>query len=327
VPDSQATHVLPRPWPQGAGWPASLMEAWSGGYWDSRRRELGVIGGGHGDGALNLVIAFGTETLAWRRVTEPSPAWPAPSEDLVSTNPDGTPVARHTYGGLAYAPALDRIWMFSGSNWYIGRPDALPWLLDPETRTWQRRAAAPRGGFDVSAAWDPVRGEVVYKLIAGVYAHDPVKDTHRVLHTPWESLEAEHAGSVDPVARYFYAIGHRQMFRVPLDHRAPRRLEFVKPAGDTEILAAYQPGFVYDPDGQRFIAWSGGADVYTFDLRAPAPAWKRQTLAGPRPREANPRGTFGRFQYIGDGLVIVVTATDRNVFVGRLAPVTRDPAR
>src|SRR5581483_9270914 len=100
-PSSQMQTVAPNPAPSGSV--AAVMNAWSGGVYDTDRDQLVVWGGGHTDYAGNEVYAFGPlgGTPTWRRLTNPS----NPPADSTPRGSDGRPVSRHTYNLLAYMPA------------------------------------------------------------------------------------------------------------------------------------------------------------------------------------------------------------------------------
>ncbi len=87
-----------------------LMAAWSGGVFDTKRDRLIIWGGGHNDYGGNELYAFDVNLLRWLRLTEPTPN-PNRCQEV---NSDGTPVARHTYNGLAYIANGDRCFAFGG---------------------------------------------------------------------------------------------------------------------------------------------------------------------------------------------------------------------
>src|SRR6516225_3263064 len=72
-PNSHLSSVVPSPAP--AGDPANIMNAWSGGVYDTDREQLIIWGGGHSDYSGNEVYSFGPLTSAtptWQRLTDPS---------------------------------------------------------------------------------------------------------------------------------------------------------------------------------------------------------------------------------------------------------------
>ena len=106
VPNSQIASVPPG---------GNVIAPWSGGAFDTKRNQLIVWGGGHGDYAGNEIYAFSLDTLQWTRLTEPSSI-----KDVKGCEPmmpDGQPTSRHTYNGLDYIESEDKIIAAGGFIW------------------------------------------------------------------------------------------------------------------------------------------------------------------------------------------------------------------
>ena len=75
-----------------------------------------------------------------------------------------------------------------------------------------------------------------------------------------------------------------------------------------------RPGFIYADAHDRFFAWGGGRDVYTFD---PATAqWNRFAASGDDPGLQQRWGTYGRFRYSPSrGVFVLVNDVNQNVFI------------
>ena len=104
APNSQLLDVTPSPVPPGVTGVASIMDAWSGGAYDTQRDRLIVWGGGHTDYSGNELYVFDIETLTWTRLTDPT-------YDVGGGAPyynDGSPRSRHSYDYLQYLPTIDR---------------------------------------------------------------------------------------------------------------------------------------------------------------------------------------------------------------------------
>ena len=90
--------------------------------------------------------------------------------------------------------------------------------------------------------------------------------------------------------------------------------------GDTAIQYSYAPGFEYDPVIDRFVAWSGSADVYTLD--AATWTWTKHAPAATNtvvPSDPSGGGTRGRFRYIpSKNAYILVNSTSENVYFYKL---------
>ena len=54
-------------------------------------------------------------------------------------------------------------------------------------------------------------------------------------------------------------------------------------------------GFVYDPVGDRYLAWNGGNTIYV--LNPVTWVWSTLATTGINPGSPNQRGSYGRFQY------------------------------
>jgi hypothetical protein len=120
IPNTHLEAVLPDPLPPGMTGPSSIMIAWSGGAYDTKRDRLIVWGGGHNDYGGNEIYTFDINSLKWSRVWGPSPDIPdgVDGPDMlcgIETYDDGNPRSRHTYEGLEYIPTTDKFWSQGGS--------------------------------------------------------------------------------------------------------------------------------------------------------------------------------------------------------------------
>src|SRR5579885_2832152 len=90
---------------QGQSGCNGVVNAWSGGVADTKRNRLIFWGGGHHDYWGNEVYALDLNALTLSRLNNPSSVSGLDfTNNTYETLPDGTPSARHTYGGLAYIP-------------------------------------------------------------------------------------------------------------------------------------------------------------------------------------------------------------------------------
>jgi hypothetical protein len=316
VPNSHLRAVLPSVLPP-AGNPRNIMAAWSGGAYDTKRDRLIVWGGGHADYGGNEIYTFDVSTLSWSRPWGPTPNIPHWRRPCTETEADGNPPSRHTYGGLVYLPNLDRLWAGGGSLWCAtGGASLATWLFDFTTLTWERKADFPNTrDLEQVSAYDPLTGRVYFAHVSrSLFEYDPVGNT-------WKRLEHKHIGhdktmALDPKRRTLVLVGGGQMLLYDL--RPPGGWKTITPTGDTAILGARYPGFVYDPVSDRFVAWGGGSDVYVLD--GGTMSWTKRTSTGPVvPSPATKTGTYGRWQYIPSRNVFIgVNSIDENVFIYRL---------
>ncbi len=298
--------------------PASIIGAWGGGTLDTKQHRLLLWGGGHQNYAGNDLYAFEVDTLRWVRVTDPSPI--AGYDGKSGVLADGTPVSRHTYGGLAYLPKLNRLFANSGSNWPDGGYDKHTWLFDFARNQWHRGADSPSLGYGNIAAYDPANGHVW--VVSGgtggfLSDYDPVADKWTARGSGASApINIYSSGAIDPTHHALVAIGHGQIFRWSLGEFVSINYATPRTSGDLKAQEANSPGFVWYPPSQAFVAWAGGTELYMLD--PVAWKWTMHKPAGDNkttPMPPTKVGTFGRFQYVPSrGVFILVNDMDQNVY-------------
>ncbi len=352
VPNSHLRSVLPSPIPANFSGPDSIMKAWSGGVYDTRRDRLVVWGGGHADYSGNEVYAFDLGTLRWQRLTNPSPTTlPNPAgggllnvasgQTSLDFNGDNTPISVHTYDGLEYLPNVDRFFSQGGSRWSDGNGIGLTWMFNFDTLRWERK-----NDFTIDRnfkktgnkmAYDPVTGHVFMAIEdEGLFEYDPLADrwTQRSQDFTGYSSVAE----IDPIRRKFVMVGNGAVRMYNIGASGPLSIATLNTTGDTEIVKALYPGLAYDPvsglivawtnggwkpDPAGFAPWSGsGGDVYTLNLDTLV--WtKRISISASVPPlvpEGQSNGTHGRWRYIPSKNVFIgVGHIDQNVWIYKLA--------
>ncbi|MEM9189512.1 MAG: hypothetical protein AAGF12_10070 [Myxococcota bacterium] len=330
IPDSRLVQVAADP----AGLNLSgrlergLIAAWSGGVVDSTRGRLLVWGGGHDDYGGNEVYAFDLHTLSWSRLTDPT----ANPNRCGSENSDGTPVSRHTYGGLAYIEHADRLFAFGGALDCGSPPERenVTWTLNLATLRWERRDPGgdiPWGvRFGIESDYDPMTRRVFLRDRQQISSYDFDANT-------WtEHAQSETGGwygddttaAIDPVGRRMVIVGGGNLGDFDL---ATLEYEDLTASGDTEIVGADAPGLAYDPIGGQLVAWSGEPgrgmtpeDVYSLD--ASTWTWTRRPPAPDNtvvPSSLSAQGTFGRFRFVPTrNVFVLVNNVEENVFVYRM---------
>jgi hypothetical protein len=333
IPDSKLEAVKPDPVPPGNTGVKAVMDAWSGGAFDTRRDRLIVWGGGHSDYAGNEVYVFDIASLKWARLTDPSAD--VGGSESSGAYPDGKPRSRHTYNGIAYVASLDRFCAFGGGGLYpsgqVGteRVDC----FDFGTKAWERKADALAAGTGEMAVYDAASGQVWLQGTGNadyLTRWDPAADRWtRHARSGLGFLDYYYTGAVGMGKLLALGRGDLLVWDLAKPDSAPEK---APTTGDTAILAADNPGFVFDTANRKFAAWSGGREVYLLD--PVARKWQRVPLAPgslATPTAANGNGTFGRFQYIPSrNAFIAVNRTDENVFLFKadsLPPATALRAR
>ncbi len=334
VPNSRMETEFPNPLPPNHAGARSIMDAWSGGAYDTTRERLIVWGGGHSDYSGNEVYVFDVNTLKWSRLDEPSD--PILENSPNGLYPDGRPSSRHTYNYLQYAPNTDKFYSLGYSASYGNlAPDGHHVdMYDFGTLTWKRVSSKPENGRPVGSfsAYDPATGhmwQVGSTSRAALNEYDPIADKW-TKHADAGFVSQYATAAIDPNRHIMVAIGSydgtRQVLVWDLDNpgKAP-----ITPStsGARNLEGAKAPGMVYDPVSDKFVAWQGGSDVYTLD--PDTWVWTRIAPAAGNsviPTAENPGGTYGRFRYIpSKNAFIVVNKTSENVYFYKLSDAASAP--
>jgi len=241
LPNTQMINSCPANNPQGACGNAActtyqefsyhdscnyIILPWSGGAGDDVNQRLYVFGGGHTDYGGNQLMALDLRgTPSWEIFYAPDKvAYPTDQQGLVpnweSYNPyvesgdtqhypasGGSPSSRHTYFGLAFAPAQNSLYAFSGAVYHLGDNSPEAWAISASTRTWQ--LLAPYGnGYMGAVALNPNTGHFVgYDGQYNIYDYDPVAHTRTTLSTSIPASVGQNwAAAVDPIDNLFIFI-------------------------------------------------------------------------------------------------------------------------
>ena len=310
-----------RPAMGSAPWNPRHIFAYSGGWFDDDRLELGVWGGGHADYPGNEVCTFPIAAGVWRC----GPRSTYAQDPTTETTPDGRPSSRHTYSCIARvsAPGYDGFFCHGGSLWRLGNSTAATWFYHRDRGTWERLADRPNwGGSDYGkaslatyAVFDKVRNRVLVRGRNMCLAFDmgPKAWTWQG-SCAWSERGA--GAAFDPERQTFIVMGAGSFEAWDTSTTAWTPLTPVL-SGDLAPVAASGPGFVFDPVGKRYLAYIGGKDVY--ELNRDTWRFTKITGAGADPGGQYPAGTYGRFAYVPstNGL-IVVNSIDGGVFYYQL---------
>jgi len=323
VPNSNLTAVNPCPanncsYSSASGFNA-VMDAWSGGTFDSTRNRLIVWGGGHNDYAGNEVYAFDMTTLTWSRLTNPS----TPNASNSGIYADGTPSSRHTYGALAYLPNVDRMFNAGGPTYQSGSSNNMTWFFNFSNNTWQRRTNAPIPSngqcCGYAAAYDPVTGHVFRSHGDGLSEYDANANTWTNHGGSSPSLYINVA--IAPADRLMVAVGGGSYgvagtyyWRL---NPPSGSLTKANTTGDKIVELGAAPGFAWSSAANVFVGWNGGASVYTLDPKTWV--WTKIDPADANivvPTTPNSRGTYGRFQYVpAMNIFVLVNRVNEDVYI------------
>jgi hypothetical protein len=326
VPNSHMRDVMPtnHAW----GQLAHIMDAWSGGAYDTKRDWLLINGGGHGDYSGNDTYAFSTDSLKWTRIFTGTDSSIIPSNNSNPAYVDGNPASRHTYDGLTYLPDQDAMFMIGGSIFNLGTFYNDAWSFGIADTTWTGKAGY---GVDlqvmnyVESDYDPVSKKVLAHMYGLLKQYDPVADTWSEVGSAsasWSGIVAAH----DYKRNKFVVMGNGTFVVYNLNDTWPVTGHTTATTGDTAIVSApVFPGFVYDPVADRMVAWGGNSVVYTLNMDTMV--WTRHLPAAGNtvtpPAQAT-QGTHGRFQYVpSKNVYVAVNDIDQDVYFYKLPFITR----
>jgi hypothetical protein len=292
----------------------AVVTAWSSGVADTKRNRLIIWGGGHTDYYGNEVYALnlGASPPTLTRLTDPSDFTKNPAGCPDSNTVDGTPVSRHTYGGIVYLPVQDRMFSFGGALAPCGGPwSNRTYTLDLSQAVPKWQAMDPINGYNIGyqqttpvCGYDPNTQTVICNSTGVFFRYDPATNTNTLLSTgqyiPYSSW-----GVIDPKRKLFIFMGTQYQSTTPLvvavdisPGSSFKVQDWSSQVTGCEALAgATYPGLAYDPVLDRIMGWpNAGNTVYLFN-----PDQKTCTaqtfVNGPTNTLASTTGTLGRFQY------------------------------
>jgi len=302
--------------------PASVVMAWCGAAFDSKRDRLVVWGGGHADYHGNELYAFDVKRLAWQRLTDP---FPNPVKDQ-EVNADGSPNSRHTYGGLAYLAHVDRFFGLGGSLAGVGFAKCdRTWVYDFEAKKWEDRQPGgplPGGGFCMGCAYAPVSKRLFFgSAHRGLFAYDYEKNT-------WAKLDDQPVDgqgfAVDTKRRLLVGVGRGRITLYDIGRNNFKQQTIKAPGAEDVVNAGNAAGFDYDPVSDRMVGWASWAPGKVFGLDLDAKTWEvKQADGGPKVSPSARNGVFGRWRYVPSvNAFIAVSDAGGNVFFYKYAAGT-----
>jgi hypothetical protein len=328
VPTSSPHNTLHDERPAGSN--PRVMDPWSGGAYDTTRDRFIIWGGGHGDYSGNEVYAFSTTgTLRWTRLNDPSTVSGSESSGVYG---DGEPRSIHTYDSLEYVPApVDRFCTLESAGTYPSGQNSLPapfcynFGAAGTSTEWERKASSGRAGYGYGnlSAKDASGNIWTHKTGSSHLSRWNVAAdtwTHYPLFQNGNSFPGNLNAAIG--LNRFLAVGGGKVYVWDLANPSSPAQEVIT-AGDKEIVQANSPGLEFDPRTGLFVAWHGGAHVYTLDFGQTPPRWtRRNPPSGPTaiPTPAQGNGTFGRFRLIPSprNLFIAVNETNESVYFYKL---------
>lgn len=298
---------------------AGAIAAWSGGVIDTSRGRLVVWGGGHADYRGNEVYTFDLATLEWSRIWGPTDDAQIPSGGTHEEYDDGNPGSRHTYSGLVYLPPPhDTMVTSGGSLWQSGFYGSGVWRYAFGDDAWTRLADGPgEMGYGDPMVYDPESGHAFRRANSRMFEYDPDADMFIPRADSDGGFWASNvSAALDLSTRTMVIMGDD---RVDLYHLDSDTYEQDVAIEGPNVVGGGSPGIAYDPEQERIVVWTGGLDVYTFDVDARS--FSQHEIGGDDPGPITPSGgAFGRFRYAPSRNVFVyVDHVDSNVFVLRMS--------
>ncbi len=321
----------------------AIISAWGGGAYDTTEDRMLVHGGGHGDYggqevyAMDLNVANDSPgSNPWIRLSDPDArdALDPDCENEDNLTDNDMRRSQHTYGRLAYVPAMHALCGTGGSIGYTFCP-ALRQLdcFDLRTNTWTLGITdAEASGTGSAGTVHPTTGEWWLQGgsgsgILGRFNPETMRWTYGAFDNIPGSSPQQTSMAIDPTRNLLVVIGSGRMWSLPLDDFVEGETELsegpIDSTGATAIIGGGAPGFAYDPDLDRMIAWDGGATIYLLNLDTWE--WTTSTTVGDVPPEPQSNGTYGRFQRSPRyGVFVLVNAADDDVYVLRMSPPCTD---
>jgi len=323
IPGSRLDAVKPNPVP-APGTISGVVGAWSSAAYDTKRDQLLVWGGGHGDYSGNEVYAFSMQTFRWSRLTEPSSFGGDPNNGSnARRHPDGRPISRHTYDYLEYIPPpVDKFFCAGGAGlWKSGQfGDDATYYFDLDALEWETLANCPTADIGNTTALGPdgrvwSHGMNGDKGVLAVFDPETRQWTEHAFLGGW--LSYYKTAEIDPIENKYVMIGDGKVRVWDLD--SPNQ-QHVTPSttGATQGQDLSHPGAAWDPKTKEILVWRGGSTVYSYNVATSH--WTAHATSGMNttPPSSAGTGTNGRWRYVPSRDVFVnVNSTSGNVFVYR----------
>jgi hypothetical protein len=297
-----------------------VIDGWSGGAYDSNRKWFVIFGGGHWAYGGNEVYVFDLNKLEWIRYTDPTKD-PVHYKD---PQPDGTPISRHTYGGLASLEHEDKLFALGGSPFGRKGGCGLPntWLFDYKSRKWKNMKPS---GDKVRARcgnwceYDPASDLLWFMDKNSILYYDTAENRW----TRKTSINAKYdTGFVfDPRRSRLYVIGKGTTAYYDIEED---KVHDVETTGGEVIVKSSQMGLDYDPVADRIVIWDGDPEVWA--LNPETHEWKSYEHPG-APYDTDKtkfvERIYGRWRYVPSvNAFITVTSVDADVYFYKLSSGT-----
>ena len=226
---------------------------WNSGVFDTANNRLIIWGGGHNGYYGNEVYALNMNTLTMQRLNNPS----VPFNLCQPSNPDGTPVSRHTHDQIVYVAHLGTMYNKGGSlACASGGISQDAWSLNLNALQWTQKTAQPSiSGNTFAMDYEPnTRLVWVQDDNFHLYAYNPDTDTWTLKVSNFGGgSNYRRTGIIDPVRRLFFQIGNNTVHVWDISKATPTHSAWTT-TGPQNMVGANGPGLAYDPTTQEIVA-------------------------------------------------------------------------
>lgn len=265
---------------------------YSGAAYDTARKRIMHMGGGHADWNGNAVYGlaiYDSETPAWSRFKDNSPP---PSATPQTNGPEchdtlngvsapgaGDPASHHSYQNLVYDATNDRLVLCGLPSVYSSNGNGYARIrtLNLATNNWDALTARPskaNQGQGSAALWD--NGVIWCKemqISLGIQRYDVAANTISTVSDGLATFNIDVAMAIKPGA-YIVAIGG-SVNGSPLDaggadmvlwdltsYGAGSITTYSRTVGVPAALKTVKVGLEYHPPSGNFVAWIGGNTIH-----------------------------------------------------------------
>jgi hypothetical protein len=241
---------------------------------------------------------------------------------------------------MEYIPSIDRFYNQGGSLWcQNGSPSAATWFFSFSSGTWSRKVDVPNGSGGTGhlgslAVYDPVTQHIFNQRLMQFEEFDPVNGTYVTRGNIQNcgsggNWQDRMSAAIDPERRKFVWVGSGYLRVWDLSNYTCHEYTAGQIGGDDVVVNSDAPGFQYDPTIKKFVAWRGGANIYTLDISnltfSLIPPASTNNVTPPMPDNNTSKGTYGKFRYIPSrNAYIMAYMTTQNVFLYKLSNGTGD---
>lgn len=255
--------------------PFKLISAWSSYGWDTRRGDLIIYGGGHGNYSGNDVYRWRSSTLRWERIALPSEIASIPGVNggwMTVDGPDASPGSAHTYDNNIYLPIVDRFVAFGGAIFNTGGVYA----REDENSPGTYRTTGPYF-LDPSRADGEKVGGLTGSHVQRVAPHPEIvgarlwsnRDIHKYL--AGQALPKNHINGCTAYTEengrdvvYISGGNARDLFRYEVGDLADPLTDRIDKVGQWYVGATNQMTCAYDPVARLFVKTGSNTKPFTF---------------------------------------------------------------